>query len=73
MDEIFNKSTSVFDVVSVARDTPRPYGKNGELLVSYFDTEAAAAEHTRRRSSVTGPVGPSKSSVERTEKVGNSY
>lgn len=51
MDEIFHKSTSVFDVVRLARPsvTPNRYGKNGELLVNYLESD----EH-RRRSSVAG-------------------
>nr|POE56262.1 sugar transporter stl1 [Quercus suber] len=49
MDEIFWKSTSVFDVVRLAdpKVTPNRYDKHGNLLISYLDTE----EH-RRRSSV---------------------
>ncbi|KAF2748354.1 sugar transporter family protein [Sporormia fimetaria CBS 119925] len=47
MDTIFHKTTSVFNVVSVARNEPRRYGKNGELLIRYEDTEQA---EMRRRS-----------------------
>lgn len=47
MDAIFLESKSIFDTVKVAHDMPRRYGKNGELLISYEDTE----QH-RRRSSV---------------------
>ncbi|KAF2817095.1 sugar transporter family protein [Mytilinidion resinicola] len=50
MDSIFHKTTSVFDVVRIARETPRRYGKNGELLIAYDDTEEHAAA-ARRRSS----------------------
>jgi hypothetical protein len=53
MDEIFRKTTSVFNVVKVARDTPNRYGKSGELLINYLDTEAAAG--ARRRSSLIEP------------------
>lgn len=35
MDTIFHKTNSVLSVVRVARDEPRRYGKNGELLVDY--------------------------------------
>ncbi|KAJ5679586.1 hypothetical protein N7462_007830 [Penicillium macrosclerotiorum] len=49
MDTIFNKTTSVFNVVSVARNEPHRYGKNGELLINYQDTE----EHLRRSSYVS--------------------
>ncbi|KAL1989982.1 hypothetical protein VTN49DRAFT_7179 [Thermomyces lanuginosus] len=34
MDNIFRKTKSIFDVVRVAREEPRLYGKHGELLVS---------------------------------------
>ncbi|PGH20721.1 hypothetical protein AJ80_03481 [Polytolypa hystricis UAMH7299] len=44
MDTIFRNTDSVFSAVRVARETPRRYGKNGELLVNYTETE----EHQRR-------------------------
>jgi hypothetical protein len=72
MDEIFRKSTSIFDVVSVARDTPNRYGKSGELLINYLDTEAAHG--ARRRSSLIEPTyGKTKNDGERVERleVGN--
>lgn len=46
MDIIFRKCKSVFTVVKIAREEPRRYGKNGELLINYEDTE----EHRRRAS-----------------------
>ena len=49
MDTIFHKTSSIFDVVSVARNEPHRYGKNGELLINYQDTE----EHLRRASYVS--------------------
>lgn len=49
MDEIFQKTTSIFDVVKVAAEMPRRFGKNGELLIDYEQTETAE----RRRSSIT--------------------
>lgn len=49
MDIIFQKTSSVFSLVSVARNQPHRYGKNGELLVNYQDTE----EHLRRASHVS--------------------
>ena len=49
MDTIFHKTTSIWNAVKVAKDEPRRYGKNGELLIAYQDTD----EH-RRRSSVVG-------------------
>lgn len=60
MDTIFHKTTSIFDVVKVARDEPRRYGKNGELLINYDDTEEAAAHaEGRRRSSAAAQGGGS--------------
>ena len=50
MDVIFNKTTSVFDVVSVARKEPRRYGKHGELLIDYQNTD----EHKRVVSAAGG-------------------
>lgn len=53
MDEIFQDVhgfRGAFDVVKVAREKPHRYGKKGELLIDYNDTEAAE----RRRSSVAG-------------------
>ncbi|KFY63245.1 hypothetical protein V496_04094 [Pseudogymnoascus sp. VKM F-4515 (FW-2607)] len=41
MDQIFHKSKSCFDVVGIARDEPRMYGKHGEQLIDYKET----AEH----------------------------
>ncbi|KAF2170290.1 hypothetical protein M409DRAFT_64606 [Zasmidium cellare ATCC 36951] len=54
MDEIFRKTTNVFEVVKLARPdvTPNRYDKNGKLLINYLETE----EH-RRRSSVVAPAG----------------
>lgn len=49
MDTIFNKTTNVFNVVSVARNEPHRYGKHGELLINYEDTE----QHLRRASHVS--------------------
>lgn len=63
MDEIFRKSTSIFDVVKIAQDTPRRYGKNGELLIDYLDTEAAGA--MVRKSSVGAGAKPT--SIDRHE------
>ncbi|KAG0161676.1 hypothetical protein PDIDSM_2089 [Penicillium digitatum] len=49
MDTIFHKTSSVFTVVSVARNEPHRYGKKGELLINYEDTE----EHLHRASYVS--------------------
>jgi len=78
MDEIFHHTTSIWDVVKVANDTPRRYGKNGELLVSYLDTEEAAG-HTdaRRQSSIAasarGKVGADRHEFAPQEKMGISH
>ncbi|KAG8626216.1 hypothetical protein KVT40_005161 [Elsinoe batatas] len=54
MDEIFHKTTNIFDVVKVAKKQPHRYGKNGELLINYEETEEYT---TRRKSSVAAPKG----------------
>ncbi|EXJ95770.1 hypothetical protein A1O1_00894 [Capronia coronata CBS 617.96] len=46
MDMIFRKTKSIFSVVSIAKDEPRRYGKNGEFLIAYDETE----EHHQRLS-----------------------
>jgi len=48
MDAIFVKCHSYLSVVKIAKDEPRRFGKKGELLIAYEETE----EHQRRRSSV---------------------
>ncbi|EEP75797.1 conserved hypothetical protein [Uncinocarpus reesii 1704] len=48
MDTIFRNTDSIFSVVRVAQETPRRYGKNGEVLISYDETE----EHHVRAASV---------------------
>lgn len=55
MDEIFAQVSGfkgAFDVVRVARELPRRYGRNGELLIAYEDTDEARDVAERRRSSV---------------------
>jgi len=57
MDEIFqdvNGFKGAFDVVKVAREKPRRYGKKGELLINYEDTEAARRASVRRSSAGHG-------------------
>jgi len=51
MDEIFHKTTNPFNVVKIAKEMPNRYGKRGELLINYADTEAHGRVE-RRRSSV---------------------
>ncbi|KAI9658172.1 MAG: hypothetical protein M1831_004019 [Alyxoria varia] len=47
MDTIFHKSTSIFNVVEVARREPRRYDKEGKLIIAYEETDEA-----RRHSSM---------------------
>ena len=51
MDTIFRKCHSYLTVVKIARDEPRRYGKKGELLINYEETE----EHARRASVLSQP------------------
>lgn len=46
MDAIFRKTQNVFTVVQTAKDEPRRYGKNGEVLIEYDQLD----EHRRRTS-----------------------
>jgi hypothetical protein len=39
MDNIFRKTESIFTVVKAAKEEPRQYGKNRELLINYEETE----------------------------------
>lgn len=48
MDSIFRKCHSFFTVVKIAKNEPQRYGKNGELLIRYEETE----EHRERQASV---------------------
>ncbi|EJD44146.1 sugar transporter STL1 [Auricularia subglabra TFB-10046 SS5] len=72
MDSIFHKSTSVFDVVRVAHDEPRRYGKHGELLINYDDTEEANAHHRPVDGSKTSTVDD-KAQVTTVENVDSRY
>ncbi|KAI0392616.1 general substrate transporter [Xylariaceae sp. FL0594] len=59
MDAIFHQAKGLrgyVDVVKVARELPRRYGKNGELLIAYEQTDEHKA-HVRHHSVVTGGVG----------------
>lgn len=74
MDEIFHRVhgfKGAFTVVKVAREMPRRYGKHGELLISYDETEEAKNISERRRSSVAaqGIDGERKASAGLGEKV----
>ncbi|PNS18549.1 High-affinity glucose transporter [Sphaceloma murrayae] len=52
MDEIFHKTTNVFNLVAAAKNHPHRYGKKGELLINYEETE----EYLARRQSSAAPV-----------------
>jgi hypothetical protein len=55
MDDIFRAVhgfKGAFTVVKVAHEMPRRYGKKGELLINYDDTEGARRMSERRRSSI---------------------
>lgn len=79
MDEIFRKTTSVSSVVKIAHDTPRRYGKDGELLVDYIDPEKSAGMEERGRSSIarggaaTDAATEKRGDVDRVEKQGNAH
>ena len=62
IDTIFRKTKGWFNVVSTAKNEPLRYGKNGELLIDYEQTE----EHTMRSHSVVSQSGkPTSRGVER--------
>ena len=51
MDSIFRKAhgaAGYFSVVKIAHEEPRRYGKSGELLIAYDETE----EHAQRQASL---------------------
>ncbi|CAL8577419.1 hypothetical protein XPA_003248 [Xanthoria parietina] len=53
MDSIFRKCHSIFTVVKIAKEEPQRYGKKGELLIRYEETE----EHRQRQASVVNAKG----------------
>lgn len=56
MDSIFRKAhgtAGYFNVVKIAHDEPRRFGKSGELLIAYDETE----EHAQRQASVVSKTG----------------
>ncbi|KAK6003893.1 hypothetical protein QM012_008743 [Aureobasidium pullulans] len=75
MDDIFRNTTSIFNVVKIARETPNRYGKSGELLINYLDTEAAAGAERRRSSLVEPKYGKTggKSDGEQVERLETGY
>ena len=53
MDEIFHKTAGYLDVVKISKEMPHRYGKNGELLIAYEDSEFGAM----RKDSVASQEG----------------
>ncbi|KAK7543854.1 sugar transporter STL1 [Phyllosticta citricarpa] len=63
MDTIFHKTTSIWNLVGIARKEPRRYGKNGELLINYEDTEDAAARQGSRTGAARPPMDRATSNI----------
>ena len=56
MDSIFYKTKNIFTAVRTAREEPRRFGRKGELLINYEETD----DHVRRKSSVISEKGMSR-------------
>lgn len=65
MDAIFVKCKSIFTVVGIAKREPRRYGKHGETLISYDETDIA---QRRRSSTALQPSTYRNEKVERDER-----
>ncbi|KAI4289328.1 MAG: hypothetical protein L6R35_001409 [Caloplaca aegaea] len=65
MDSIFRKCNSIFTIVKIAKDEPQRYGKNGELLIRYEETE----EHRQRQVSRVSNLAIEKVGEGRAEDV----
>ena len=71
------KTDSIFTVVKVAKNEPRRYGKNGELLVAYDESDIAARRRSsaggaRRKGSISGAKGYRGDLVERMDDASHS-
>ena len=67
MDEIFHDVHGIrgaFDVVKVSLTKPHRFGKKGELLISYEETEAYKRVGERRRSSLAAQGMPEPRKIE---------
>lgn len=64
MDSIFHKCHSWFTVVKIAQNEPRRFGRKGELLINYEETE----EHVARQQSVVSATKKSQESQVETAK-----
>ena len=62
MDAIFQKTTSIFKVVKVAKEEPHRYDKEGHMVIRYEETDTA-----RRASSAAGVGRRRSSGYEKTE------
>ena len=59
MDSIFRKchgASGCFTIVRLAHEEPRRYGKNGEVLIAYEETE----EHQHRHASTVSATDASR-------------
>lgn len=68
MDSIFRKSKNWFDVVGIARNEPFRYDKEGNLVISYEETE----DHQRRQQSISSSRKNSAQFVAHNEKTPDS-
>lgn len=66
MDSVFRKCNSIFTIVKIAKDEPQRYGKKGELLIPYEETE----EHRQRQASRVSATGMEKFAGDGGEHVG---
>lgn len=72
MDRIFHKTTNVFNVVSLARDEPHMYGRNGELLRTLDDVEDEAVRRVSVLSNPAKNAARNHQHVEHNEKASDS-
>ena len=67
MDEIFHDVHGIrgaFDVVKVSLTKPKRFGKKGELLIKYEDTDEYKRTAERRRSSIASQGAPPARKIE---------
>ena len=70
MDTIFRKTTSWFNVVSIARTEPQRYDKHGKALVDYEETEEHVHRLAMRQASFGGTMGSEKPGARGVESTG---
>lgn len=61
MDTIFRKCHSCFTLVRIAHEEPRRFGRKGEILINYEETE----EHAVREARVAGGAGMGGGDIEK--------